>query len=133
MLGTASRLMRTAMLRRASRLMRAMCWVPLVMAVGLAGPSVAGWTSALTVLAQADSEDQHPADTPPAPAADDPAPTFKETPADAMPASEEAMPAADDAQSPQGQPGDIELCVTVTSDANGKVTAVAQPCPPEAP
>lgn len=122
------------MLTTASRLALAMRWLPLVVLVGLAGPSVAGWSSAVTVLAQADGEDQQPADTPPAPAADYAPPVLEDTPADAaLPAADETMPAADNTQSPQPQAGEVQLCVTVTTDTSGTITAVAQPCPPDAP
>jgi hypothetical protein len=121
------------MLRPASRLARATRWLPLVV-VGLAGPSIAGWGSAVTVLAQADGEDQQSPDIP-APVADDSSPVVEDMPADAaMPAPEATLPAADDTPAaPPPQAGDAHLCVTVTSDPNGTVTVATQPCPPDSP
>jgi hypothetical protein len=134
------------MLRPASRLARATRWLPLVV-VGLAGPSIAGWGSAVTVLAQADGEDQQSPDIP-APVADDSSPVVEDMPADAaIPAPEATLPAADDTPAPEAtlpaaddtpaapppQAGDAHLCVTVTSDPNGTVTVATQPCPPDSP
>jgi hypothetical protein len=143
------------MVTLAARLARATRWLPLVVVVSLAGPSMAGWDSTVVVLAQADSEDQQPADMP-APAADMPAPAdagsptavVEETPADtAMPAPEEAVPAAEetvpameetvpatgDTPASPPQAGDVQVCVSVTSTPNGTVTVATQPCPADSP
>jgi hypothetical protein len=142
------------MSRSAPRLARATRWLPLVLVVGLAGPSITDWSSAVTVLAQADSGDQQPANTGtpaadtaspvveeapagdlmPAPAADGSAPVVEETPADdAMPAPAETMPAADGTPAPSRSNGDVLLCIEVTRTPNGSVNVVTQPCQPDSP
>lgn len=132
------------MAARGGGLSRGIRWLPFVVGLSVACPSPLGWGSAATVLAQEDSGDPAPADMAP-PAADEApganeAPAVDEAPgADEVPAADEApvaeeAPAAEEATpAPPPRQGGVMFCVTVTVAANGTITTVSEPCPPESP